>query len=153
MSSQTDPRARSKKTPRILRPLHLSALAMRHFSVTLLVASILFSSILASQRPGSSADPSGVPDNDGDGNIPNLGDGNGIPDVSNATNPACIPWYGIRDAILGGIFHGRLTTLLLILETKADLYPRPLRRQPPRRCSARLPRRRYVTHTLKKTQN
>jgi hypothetical protein len=99
---------------------------MRHFSVSLLVASVLFSSTLASpphaQRqtagfpgfPGFPPDPqpSGVTDNDGDGNIPDLGDGNGIPDVSNATNPACIPWYGIRDAILGGIFHGRLTTLL-----------------------------------------
>ncbi|KAJ7670430.1 heme peroxidase [Mycena rosella] len=46
-------------------------------------------------------------DPDADGNVPDLGDGNGIPDVSNATNPICVPWYGIRDAILGGIFHGR----------------------------------------------
>jgi len=65
--------------------------------------------------PTDPADPPDGPDGDGegdddtnaDGNVPDLGDGNGIPDVSNATNPQCVPWYGIRDAILGGIFQGR----------------------------------------------
>ncbi|KAJ7112725.1 heme peroxidase [Mycena epipterygia] len=33
--------------------------------------------------------------------------GSGIPNVVNATNPTCIPWYGIRDAIMGGIYQGR----------------------------------------------
>ncbi|KAJ7096955.1 heme peroxidase [Mycena epipterygia] len=35
--------------------------------------------------------------------------GSGIPNVTNAINPTCIPWYGIRDAIMGGIFQGRCT--------------------------------------------
>ncbi|KAJ6457967.1 heme peroxidase [Mycena sanguinolenta] len=33
--------------------------------------------------------------------------GNGIPNVTDAKNPVCIPWYDIRDAIMGGIFQGR----------------------------------------------
>lgn len=35
--------------------------------------------------------------------------GSGIPNVTNAVNPTCIPWYGIRDAIMGGIFQGGRT--------------------------------------------
>ncbi|KAJ7111399.1 hypothetical protein C8R44DRAFT_883201 [Mycena epipterygia] len=31
----------------------------------------------------------------------------GIPTVANAKDPACKPWYAIRDAIMGGIYHGR----------------------------------------------
>jgi len=37
--------------------------------------------------------------------------GSGIPNVTNAVNPTCVPWYGIRDAIMGGIFEGRCTDL------------------------------------------
>ncbi len=33
-------------------------------------------------------------------------DGAGIPRVENAKKAACVPWYGIRDAIMGGIFQG-----------------------------------------------
>ncbi|KAJ7495259.1 heme peroxidase [Mycena latifolia] len=33
--------------------------------------------------------------------------GSGIPNVANATNQACVPWYAIRDAIMGGLFQGR----------------------------------------------
>ncbi|KAF7351682.1 Peroxidase [Mycena sanguinolenta] len=33
--------------------------------------------------------------------------GSGIPNVTDAKNPVCVPWYGIRDAIMGGIFQGR----------------------------------------------
>ncbi|KAJ6566869.1 heme peroxidase [Mycena capillaripes] len=33
--------------------------------------------------------------------------GSGIPFVANAENPVCIPLYGLRDAIMGGIYHGR----------------------------------------------
>ncbi|KAJ6528946.1 heme peroxidase [Mycena capillaripes] len=33
--------------------------------------------------------------------------GSGIPNVTDAQNPTCIPWYGIRDAIMGGLFQGR----------------------------------------------
>ncbi|KAJ6566752.1 heme peroxidase [Mycena capillaripes] len=36
------------------------------------------------------------------------GNGNsGIPSVANAKNAACKPLYGARDAIMGGIYHGR----------------------------------------------
>ncbi|KAF9033738.1 heme peroxidase [Hymenopellis radicata] len=35
----------------------------------------------------------------------------GIPSVEHAKNPACVPWYGIRDAIMGGIFQGRCNDL------------------------------------------
>ncbi|KAJ7907643.1 heme peroxidase [Mycena leptocephala] len=37
----------------------------------------------------------------------NSGSGSGIPTVDNAKNPLCKPWYAIRDAIMGGIYHGR----------------------------------------------
>ncbi|KAJ6471628.1 heme peroxidase [Mycena vitilis] len=53
----------------------------------------------------------------GGGGVPGKGGGNpaggdpvtgsGIPNVTDAQNPTCIPWYGIRDAIMGGIFEGR----------------------------------------------
>jgi hypothetical protein len=36
----------------------------------------------------------------------NSGSGSGIPTVDNAKNPLCKPWYAIRDAIMGGIYHG-----------------------------------------------
>ncbi|KAJ7436687.1 heme peroxidase [Mycena latifolia] len=88
---------------------------MRHFPLSLLVASLLVSTTLATPHEPCAttsvsavdAGDSGGVDNDGDGNVPGLGDGDGIPDVLNATDPLCVPWYGIRDAILGGIFHGR----------------------------------------------
>nr|WKW47683.1 cIIp protein 2 [Flammulina filiformis] len=34
-------------------------------------------------------------------------DDDGIPRVEDADNQACVPWYGIRDAIMGDIFHGK----------------------------------------------
>lgn len=37
------------------------------------------------------------------------GNGNGIPTVADNKNPACKPWYAIRDAIMGDIYHGMLT--------------------------------------------
>ncbi|KAJ7111415.1 heme peroxidase [Mycena epipterygia] len=33
-------------------------------------------------------------------------DASGIPTVANAKNPACKPWYAVRDAIMGDIYHG-----------------------------------------------
>ncbi|KAJ7181351.1 heme peroxidase [Mycena crocata] len=88
---------------------------MRHFSLAIVVILflILFPTIISpyatravnGDGDGDGGDVDG--DGDGDGNDPGLGNGNGIPDVSNATNPLCVPWYAIRDAILGGIFHGR----------------------------------------------
>jgi hypothetical protein len=35
----------------------------------------------------------------------------GIPTKANNKNPVCLPWYDIRDAIMGGIFHGRCDDL------------------------------------------
>jgi hypothetical protein len=32
--------------------------------------------------------------------------GSGIPNVANARNPTCVPFYAIRDAIMGGLFQG-----------------------------------------------
>ncbi|KAJ6483269.1 heme peroxidase [Mycena sanguinolenta] len=34
-------------------------------------------------------------------------DFSGIPDVKDAINPVCIPYYGLRDAIMGGLYQGR----------------------------------------------
>ncbi|KAJ7056412.1 heme peroxidase [Mycena amicta] len=58
---------------------------------------------------GDDDDTDGDADDDAnaDGNPPDLGDGNGIPDVANATNAACVPLYAVRDAIMGDIYHGR----------------------------------------------
>ncbi|KAJ6467503.1 heme peroxidase [Mycena vitilis] len=90
---------------------------MRHFSIPILLSSLLILPSLAGSAPYSSHSPRNLTtpgdndgnstDNDGDGNVPGLGDGNGIPDVANATNPRCVPWYAVRDAILRGIFHGK----------------------------------------------
>jgi hypothetical protein len=91
---------------------------MRHSSVALFLISLLVLPAIAKPHARDLTDPitdpigiagdgDGDDDIDADGNVPGLGDGNGIPDVSNATNPQCIPWYAVRDAILGGIFHGR----------------------------------------------
>ncbi|KAJ7915850.1 heme peroxidase [Mycena leptocephala] len=91
---------------------------MRHSSVALFLISLLVLPAIAKPHARDLTDPitdpigiagdgDGDDDIDSDGNVPGLGDGNGIPDVSNATNPQCIPWYAVRDAILGGIFHGR----------------------------------------------
>ncbi|KAJ6453839.1 heme peroxidase [Mycena vitilis] len=33
--------------------------------------------------------------------------GTTIPTVANVKNPVCAPWYAVRDAIMGGIYHGR----------------------------------------------
>ncbi|KAJ6537272.1 heme peroxidase [Mycena vulgaris] len=98
---------------------------MRYFSLFVLAASLIVPTSLATPHEpraittvsaadagflsprDNDGDGNDGDDNDGDGNDPGLGNGTGIPDVSNATNPLCVPWYGIRDAILGGIFHGR----------------------------------------------
>ncbi|KAJ6525909.1 heme peroxidase [Mycena vulgaris] len=82
---------------------------MRYFSVSVLAASLLSTS-LATPHERRDTGFLGLTDpasGGADGNDPGLGNGAGIPDVSNAKNPLCVPWYGIRDAILGGIFHGR----------------------------------------------
>ncbi|KAJ7034212.1 heme peroxidase [Mycena alexandri] len=90
------------------------------FSASLLLASLVLSALAKpywvrqetdptdpTDPGGADGDGDGDDDTDADGNAPDLGDGNGIPDVSNATNPQCVPFYGVRDAILGGIFQGR----------------------------------------------
>lgn len=35
------------------------------------------------------------------------GSGSGIPTVADNKNPVCRPWYAIRDAIMGDIYHGK----------------------------------------------
>lgn len=35
------------------------------------------------------------------------GNGNGITTVADNKNPVCKPWYAIRDAIMGDIYHGQ----------------------------------------------
>jgi len=35
-----------------------------------------------------------------------------IPNVANATNAKCVPWYGIRDAIMGGLYQGSHSLVL-----------------------------------------
>ncbi|KAJ6582321.1 heme peroxidase [Mycena capillaripes] len=37
--------------------------------------------------------------------------GNGITTAANAKNPVCKPYYGLRDAIMRGIYHGRCNDL------------------------------------------
>jgi hypothetical protein len=37
--------------------------------------------------------------------------GCGIPNVTNAVNSVCIPWYGIRDTIMSEIFQGKQASL------------------------------------------
>jgi hypothetical protein len=32
---------------------------------------------------------------------------NGIPTVQNVKNPACAPWFAVRDTIMGGLFGGQ----------------------------------------------
>lgn len=36
-----------------------------------------------------------------------------IPTVADNSNPACAPWYDIRDAIMGSVYHGQSHNLLL----------------------------------------
>lgn len=55
---------------------------------------------------GGGATGGGKPPGAG-GNPSETGTGSGIPNVANATNAICVPWYGIRDAIMGGLFQGR----------------------------------------------
>ncbi|KAF7353995.1 Peroxidase [Mycena venus] len=65
------------------------------------IFSLLLATLLGVVAPASGSPHSTKRDND-DG-----GDGSGIPTVDNAKNPLCKPWYAIRDAIMGGIYHGR----------------------------------------------
>lgn len=37
-------------------------------------------------------------------------DDDGIPRVEDAKDPACVPWYEIRDVIMGDIFHGECSS-------------------------------------------
>jgi hypothetical protein len=69
---------------------------------------------LLGMRVGGRPQASAVPDSGG-GGLPGKGGGggggepitgSGIPNVTNAKNPTCVPFYGIRDAIMGGLFQG-----------------------------------------------
>ncbi|KAJ7022470.1 heme peroxidase [Mycena alexandri] len=59
--------------------------------------------------PQAGGTASGGPPGTGSGKPPPTTSGDGIPNVANAVNPVCVPWYGIRDAIMGGLFEGRCT--------------------------------------------
>jgi len=85
---------------------------MRSFSTPLLTVVLLALHVYASPQL---ATPSALPAKGGPTSPgkPVTGGGNpaesnpSIPNVANATNPTCIPWYGIRDAIMGGLYQGR----------------------------------------------
>ena|ERR1700761_8497370 len=130
---------------------------MRRLFSSLLVASLLVLPALASPprlrapRQDDTGDAADDDDADGDtdddaladGNVPGLGNGTGIPDVANATNPACVPYYAVRDAILGGIFHGARAPSLPPFARRL-MSDRALRRHAARGRPSRVPRRRCV---------
>ncbi|KAF7354008.1 Peroxidase [Mycena venus] len=72
---------------------------------SLLLATLLGVVAPASGSPHSTKRKGG--DDGGGDDDDNGGNGNGIPTVDNAKNPLCKPWYAIRDAIMGDIYHGR----------------------------------------------
>ncbi|KAJ7896677.1 heme peroxidase [Mycena olivaceomarginata] len=57
--------------------------------------------------PGPDATKRKHGDGGGGGDGDDGGSGSGIPTVDGAKNAVCKPWYAIRDAIMGGIYHGR----------------------------------------------
>ncbi|KAJ7684142.1 heme peroxidase [Mycena polygramma] len=61
----------------------------------------------AMKRKGDDGGGDGGGKGGGGGGDDDGGNGSGIPTVDNAKNPVCKPWYAIRDAIMGGIYHGR----------------------------------------------
>ncbi|KAJ7302403.1 heme peroxidase [Mycena albidolilacea] len=65
------------------------------------VSSFLLVILLGVVAPASGSPQNSVPAATGGGS------GSGIPTVDGAKNAACKPWYAIRDAIMGGIYHGR----------------------------------------------
>lgn len=68
--------------------------------------SAVISALLAVSLGTSSRASTLVDRKDGDGN------GSGIPTVADNKDPVCKPWYAIRDAIMGDIYHGMLTVKL-----------------------------------------
>ncbi|KAJ7204994.1 heme peroxidase [Mycena pura] len=58
------------------------------------------------QKGGPSGGGGGGTDDPGAGST-----GNGIPNVTDAQNAVCVPWYAVRDAIMGGLFQGRCTDI------------------------------------------
>jgi len=83
---------------------------MRSFSaplISFLLITALGLPVNASPSGGSGGGGGGGGGGDDGGNGGN--GASGIPSVANAKNPACKPWYPIRDAIMGGIYQGRCT--------------------------------------------
>ncbi|KAJ7032297.1 heme peroxidase [Mycena alexandri] len=76
-------------------------------SLSLFIVALLGTSVHGiPQVVPASGGPSG---SGGSGKPPPTTAGDGIPLVANAKNPVCVPWYAIRDAIMGGLFQGRCT--------------------------------------------
>jgi hypothetical protein len=69
-------------------------------SLSIPVSSFLLVILLGVVAPASGSPQNSVQD------AANGGSGSGIPTVYGAKNAACKPWYAIRDAIMGGIYHG-----------------------------------------------
>ncbi|KAJ7635540.1 heme peroxidase [Mycena polygramma] len=93
---------------------------MRFFSATILPLQIALLGMHAYASPqslpqitpvpakgGPGAGGAGGGGGGGGGGKPVTVTGSGIPNVTDAKNQLCVPWYGIRDAIMGGIFQGR----------------------------------------------
>ncbi|KAJ7466118.1 heme peroxidase [Mycena latifolia] len=76
---------------------------MRSFSaplLSLLLISLLGVSASASPQVNRHTVRKGGDDDGGSS-------GSGIPTVASVKNPQCKPWVAVRDAIMGGIYHGR----------------------------------------------
>jgi hypothetical protein len=83
-------------------------------SLSIPVFSVLLVTLLGVVAPASGSPHSPGPDatkrkngdSGGGGGGDDGGSGSGIPTVDGAKNAVCKPWYAIRDAIMGGIYHG-----------------------------------------------
>jgi hypothetical protein len=70
---------------------------MRSFSAP--TFSLLLLSLIAVPASASPHSPELIQRDGGSGNSV-------IPTATNSKNPSCKPWYAVRDAIMGGIYHG-----------------------------------------------
>ncbi|KAJ6577808.1 heme peroxidase [Mycena capillaripes] len=78
---------------------------MRSISTPLLSLLVVMLLDLAAPVHGSPRGSTAIKRKDGGNNA------SGIPTASNAKNSQCKPWYGIRDDVMGGIYHGRCNYL------------------------------------------
>ncbi|KAJ6530749.1 hypothetical protein B0H19DRAFT_1273721 [Mycena capillaripes] len=78
--------------------LHSLLHTIRSFSAP--TFSLLLLSLIAVPASASPHSPELIQRDGGSGNSV-------IPTATNSKNPSCKPWYAVRDAIMGGIYHGR----------------------------------------------